>query len=51
MTLAASHPPTVPLSSAWSALPPEYPAYVIALQSGHRRPAPFVPAPDQEGGK
>jgi squalene synthase HpnC len=24
MTTAASHPPTVPLSSAWSALPPEY---------------------------
>src|SRR6202158_3251814 len=24
MTPAASHPPTVPLSSAWSALPPEY---------------------------
>src|SRR5438445_2415174 len=24
MTLAASHPPTEPLSSAWSALPPEY---------------------------
>jgi squalene synthase HpnC len=24
MTTAASHPPTAPLSSAWSALPPEY---------------------------
>jgi squalene synthase HpnC len=24
MTIAAGHPPTVPLSSAWSALPPEY---------------------------
>ncbi len=24
MTTAASHPPTVPLASAWSALPPEY---------------------------
>jgi squalene synthase HpnC len=24
MTTAASHPPTTPLSSAWSALPPEY---------------------------
>src|SRR6266478_9777787 len=24
MTTAASHPPTEPLSSAWSALPPEY---------------------------
>jgi aryl-alcohol dehydrogenase-like predicted oxidoreductase len=31
-----------------SALPPEYPAYVIALQSGHRRPAPFVPGPKKE---
>lgn len=28
---------------AASALPPEYPANVIALQSGHRRPPPFVP--------
>lgn len=31
-----------------SALPPEYPAYVIALQSGHRRPPAFVPKSGNE---
>jgi aryl-alcohol dehydrogenase-like predicted oxidoreductase len=29
-----------------SALPSEYPGWVIPLQSGHRRPPPFVPGPD-----
>lgn len=26
-----------------SALPPEYPGWILPMQSGHRRPAPFVP--------
>jgi aryl-alcohol dehydrogenase-like predicted oxidoreductase len=34
-----------------SALPPEYPGWVIPLQSGHRRPPPFIPSPGNEGEK
>src|ERR1700723_3934645 len=37
MTPAASHPPTAPLSSAWSALPPEYaiPDHTPSLAEAH----------------
>jgi squalene synthase HpnC len=37
MTTAASHPPTAPLSSAWSALPPEYaiPDHTPSLAEAH----------------
>lgn len=41
-TLTLSSEETVRLDAV-SALPPEYPGWVIPLQSGHRRPAPFVP--------
>lgn len=32
-----------------SALPPEYPGWVIPMQSGHRRPPAFVPEPGAGG--